>query len=363
MANIDYNAASCLLEDIFQETVTNFPEEAQSVLNRLHNTLDTIFDSNTQSYREVLLGCALVHIMHPNVNIRLPYVKQGPNAFNGRTFDQEVVNQFLVSKQIPCSKGPYLATFRRNVKFDESTREGLRDKTGYDAMLEILGEIEDSQEDNGKAILMCLIQKFIELREKSDIQLVSVVRLSVEQYRYFLDTLLHNQSGGLITMLVTEAIFHTINVQYGCGWDIARQGINAADGATGAAGDVTIFKNGEVVKAIEVTERPIGQTRVITTFNPKIATSDVKDYLFIYTSAPPDDGAYAAAKAYFAQGYDINFIKLGNFAISTFIAGNANSRAIFMNKMLELLRQVDIPAAVKTAWNDSLQATIRANNE
>lgn len=358
MAIIDYTRIRVLLENCFQITTTSFPKEAQEIMVNLRDALDTIFDSNTQSYREVLLGCALIHILYPEINIRLPYVKQGVDAFNGRTLDEQVINPFLMSKQIPCSKGPYLATFRRNVKLDESTRDGLRDKTGYDAMLEVLGAIEHSRDESSKAILMCLLQKFIELREKSDIQLVSVVRLSVEQYRHFLDTLLHNQSGGLIPMLVTEAIFQTINCQYGCGWDIVRQGINTADGATGAAGDVTIFQNEKIVKAIEVTERPISQARVVTTFNTKIATSNVKDYLFIYTSIIPENGAYIAANTYFAQGYDINFVKLSNFVIATFISGNANTREIFMNKMLELLRHNDIPAVVKTAWNDALQSTI-----
>ena len=360
MANIDYVAASNLLNGYFREVTSTFSEEAQSITARLQTAFDTVFESNTQSYREVLLGCALVRITNPEVNIRLPYVKQGADAFNGRTMDEQVINPFLMSKQIPCSKGPYLATFRRNVKLDITTREGLRDKVGYDAMLEILSEIEKANGAEAKAILFCLLQKFIELRERSDIQLVSVVRLSVEQYRHFLDTLLHNQSGGLIPMLITEAIFDTINEQHNCSWEIARQGINAADGATGAAGDVTIIKDGVVVKAIEVTERPIGETRVVTTFNTKITTSDVKDYLFVYTSTTPDDGAYTAASTYFAQGYDINFIKLSNFVISVFIAGSANTRVIFMNKMLGLLRQPDVPAAVKTAWNDALQATIRA---
>lgn len=359
MANIDYVAASNMLDGYFREVTSGFPDYAQVVMARYQEAFDAVFESNTQSYREVLLGCALIRIINPEVNIRLPYVKQGKDSFNGRTLDEQVINPFLMSKQIPCSKGPYLATFRRNVKLDITTREGLRDKAGYDAMLEVLSAIESANNSDAKAILLCLLQKFIELREKSDIQLVSVVRLSVEQYRYFLDTLLHNQSGGLIPMLITEAIFDTINEQYNCGWEIARQGINAADGATGAAGDVTIFKNGDVVKAIEVTERPIGETRVVTTFNTKITTSDVKDYLFVYTSTTPDDGAYTAASTYFAQGYDINFIKLSNFVISVFIAGSAVTRTTFMNKMLNLLRQGDIPASVKTAWNDALQATIR----
>ena len=57
MPNIDYTAASILLNDVFHETVSSFSAEAQEVMDRLHDTLDTIFESNTQSYREVLLGC------------------------------------------------------------------------------------------------------------------------------------------------------------------------------------------------------------------------------------------------------------------------------------------------------------------
>ncbi len=360
MANINYATASNMLNGFFREVTKAFPENAQVLLNRYQSAFDTVFDSNTQSYREVLLGCALVHILEPEVNIRLPYVKQGADAFNGRTLDEQVINPFLMSKQIPCSKGPYLATFRRNVRLDNSTREGLRDKIGYDAMMQIMDAIEHANEVEAKAILFCLLQKFIEVREKADIQLVSVVRLSVEQYRYFLDALLHNQSGGLIPVLITEAIFDTINEQYGCGWEINRQGINTADGATGAAGDVTISNDGKVIKAIEVTERPISETRVVTTFNTKIATSDVRDYLFVYTATTPDDGAYAVANAYFAQGFDINFIKLSNFVISVFIAGSEQTRTLFMNKMLALLQHGDVPAGVKTAWNDALQATIKS---
>ena len=184
--------------------------------------------------------------------------------------------------------------------------------------------------------------------------------MSVEQYQVFLNTLLHNQSGGLLPMLVTIAVFQTINDQYSCGWEINYQGINAADGATGAPGDITIFSNGQIVKAIEVTERPINETRVVTTFNTKIAISDVKDYLFVYTATAPEEGAYSAAKVYFAQGYDINFIKLSNFVLSAFIAGNVETRQRFTNHMLTLLRQDSVPAAVKTAWNDSLQEVIGA---
>lgn len=360
MSNFDYRAARILLASLFRE-ITNPPSPlANDLLKTYSDAFDTVFESKTQSYREVLLGCALMRLINPSINIRLPYIKQGSDSFNGRTLDEQVINPFLISRQIPCSKGPYLATFRRNVKLDASTKSGLRDQIGYEAMLTLLDLIESCHGDESRAVVACLLHKFIDLREKSNIQLVTVARLSVEQSRYFLDTLLHNQSGGLIPMLITEAIYETINEEYCCGWEIEHQGINSADGATGAAGDITIKSGLNIVKAIEVTERPIGAARVVTTFSTKIITSDIKEYLFVYTANAPDDDAYAAAKTYFAQGYDINFVKLNNFVIAIFMAGRAETRNIFMDKMLALLSRGSIPASVKTAWNDSLQATINA---
>lgn len=358
MPVIDYMIARNKLSDCFDETLKGIPPEAQQLLLKYQEAFNIVFESKMQSYREVLLGCALIHYLSPETNIRLPYVKQGVGAFNGRTLDEQVINPFLMSRQIPCSKGPYLATFRRNVKLDISTRSGLRDQTGYDAMLTILDIIEKFHGEEAQIPILCLLQKFVELREQSDIQLVSVSRMSIEQYQKFLSFLLHNQSGGLLPMLVSEAIFTTINLQFNCGWKIQRQGLNAADGATGALGDITIYKDGKFVKAIEVTERPIEDTRVIMTYNTKILTSGVEDYLFVYTAATPSDAAYAVAKTYFAQGYDINFTRLSNLVMSVFIVGNADTRTIFMDKMLELLRKPDVPAIVKTAWNDALQSAI-----
>lgn len=360
MPVLDYAAARDKLDACFAETARGLPPEALRLLQDHEAAFGAVFASKTQSYREVLLGCALAHWLCPEVNIRLPYVKQGPDAFNGRSLDEQVVNPFLMSRQIPCSKGPYLATFRRNVRLDVSARAGLRDQAGYDAMLTVLDVIEGARGGEARWPVLCLLQKFMELRERSVIQLASVTRMSVEQYRVFLGALLHNQSGGLIPMLLTEAVFETLNRQFDCGWRIERQGINAADGATGAPGDITIYKEGRIFKAIEVTERPIEETRVMTTFHTKISTSGVSDYLFVYTAAAPSDGAYEAAKLYFAQGYDINFVKLGNLAVSAFLAGDAGTRAVFMDVMLSLLQKPEVPAAVKTAWNDALQTAIRA---
>jgi len=96
---------------------------------------DIIFASQTQAYRGVLLGCLLVCITDRDKDIHLPYIKMGASAFSGRSLDEKVVNPFLRGKKVPCSRGPYLSVFRRQVRFDESTKQGLKDQKGYDAFL------------------------------------------------------------------------------------------------------------------------------------------------------------------------------------------------------------------------------------
>ena len=97
---------------------------------------DVLFASATQSYREALLGCGLAPLLDRSKNIRHPYASHSTDAFNGRTLDEQVINPFLHDRMIPASKGPYLATFRRSVKFIPETAQGLRDKIGYQSVLD-----------------------------------------------------------------------------------------------------------------------------------------------------------------------------------------------------------------------------------
>lgn len=242
---IDYEQAKALLNSSYEKAAQELPAPVSQYIVDNETALNTIFSSKTQSYREVLLGCAVARYLDMGCNIRHPYVKQGGDAFNGRTLDEKAVNPFLFSKQIPCSKGPYLATFRRNVTFTEDTRDGLRDKEGFDALLALIATLEAvTAASDVETIIIALLKCFIDLREQSIVRLVPIRRLRIDQYRLFLDQLQKQQSGGLIPMLLTDAVFSTINSQMGAGWVIERQEINAADGATGAPGDITIYKDG-----------------------------------------------------------------------------------------------------------------------
>ena len=102
MANIDYDAARELLSSALAIAEANlFQGSAPVVPPHVVSACQIIFESSTQAFREVLLGCAIARIQDQTINIRQPYVKQGRNAFNGRTLDEKVVNPFLHDKRIP----------------------------------------------------------------------------------------------------------------------------------------------------------------------------------------------------------------------------------------------------------------------
>ena len=359
MASMDYTKAAELLAALFSSAEREFHDKAPPAVSvSIQNATNALFSSSTQSYCEVLLGCGVARILDTSIDIRHPYVNQSENAFNGRTLDERVVNPFLQDRLVPCSKGPYLASFRRNVKFVPETGSGLRDKSGYQALLSFIGELEKSSKSEAKLLTRYLLYRFIELRNASSVTLAKISRLSLEQYDALLSELLQVQSGGLIPVLLVVSMLNTIRSCFGLKWEIKFQGINVSDKSSGAGGDITIALAGEVILAIEVTERPIEKSRVVSTFNTKVMLAGIQDYLFVYTSATPSDDARKAARKYFPQGHEINFVQVKDWILNNLATLGAKCRGKFTKELLALLDVREVPASVKISWNDIVRKVV-----
>jgi hypothetical protein len=361
MPVIDYDKAKRLLDELFAEAELAFHDKKlPAIASDLAIAGEKLFASATQSYREVLLGCCLARLLDASINIRHPYVNQGDDAFNGRTLDERVVNPFLQERMIPCSKGPYLASFRRNVKFVPETGRGLRDKAGYTALLAFIAALSRSEAAEARRISLFILYGLCQLRDASRIPLSQISRLSLDQYERLLGELLQIQSGGLVPVLLAVAMLRTIKACFDLKWKIDFQGINVSDKASGAGGDITVTLDGETILAIEVTERPIEKSRVVSTFNTKVVRAGIQDYLFVYSSATPTDEARAAARTYFSQGHEINFVQVTEWITNNLATIGARCRTMFTRELLSLLDQRDVPASVKIAWNDIVRKLIVA---
>ena len=359
---IDYEQARDLLEGSYSEAEMLFLQgSSPSAPANLARASEVVFASRTQAYREVLLGCLIARIQDKNLNIRQPYVRQGPNAFSGRSLDERVVNQFLQDKRIPCSRGPYLSVFRRSVEFISATRDGLRDKEGYDSLLVILGYVEKTSDDSELLkLLTSVIFKFVELRERANVPLSRLHRISLEQFGQLISGLLDTPSGGRFPVLLVAAAFITIKKHMELDWDVSYQGINVADTASGAGGDITIESKGKVLITAEVTERRVDRSRIIATFNTKIAPQGLEDYLFFVKTADTDSSALQQMRQYFAQGHEMNFVNIKEWLMMVLATVGRRGREIFNQTFTAMLEDAEVPTALRVAWNGLVERLITA---
>jgi|ERR1041385_4388524 hypothetical protein len=351
---LDRDLARKTLEQEYDSAENAFRKRTKiKVPKTIADATARLFSSKTQAYREALIGCAIARILDPEIDIRLPYMKQGERAFHGRDLDEKVVNPFLRDHAIPCSTGPYLSSIRRNVSFIPETL-GQKDRQAYEMMLAFINELLSANEKNSRLFLRYLLRAFIQLREASDIKLADIRKLSVEQYEKLINGLLTVASGGWLPMLLAVGTFKTISDCFDLGWRVDWKGINVADRAKGEGGDINVFRNDRLMFSVEVTEREITRSRVVTTFKTKISPAGIDDYIFFFTATLPTPDAREAARQYFAQGHDINLIPVKDWILTILSTIGPRCRRIFTERFMELLGTKGVPAALKVAWNDQL---------
>lgn len=353
MATVDYEKTMGLLDELYAEIDTARLHGAKPPIpSGLEADYDILFSSRTQAYRETLLGCILIKALASDVNVRLPYSKQGKNAYSGRTLDEKVVNPFLRKHKIPCSTGPYLNVFRRSVRFEEQTREGIKHKEGFDAFLRVIDRIERSCERQLIDLLRYHLHRFAELRETSHVEVARLNRISLEQLDSLTFKLLERPSGGRFPLFLVVSVFESLKNVFGLDWRIEFQGINVADKATGAGGDITIRRDGRVVLAAEVTERPVDAARMTSIFDTKIAPHSIEDYLFFIKDRRESVSVIGLAKQYFAQGHEVNFLDIRTWIVTVLSIAGQRGRSEFMQSMTSLLDQGDVPVSLKVVWNE-----------
>lgn len=359
---IDYSEARRKLDLTFEiaeaELLQNRPCPALPVAVAAH--CDCLFRVRTQAFREALLGCVAARMQDLTINVAHPYVGHSPDAYNGRTLDESAINPFLQDQRIPCSRGPFLSVFRRSVKFTPDTREGVRDKLAYDAFMECVAYVGSlNAVSDLEQMLLSLLYRFALLREDANVPLSRLVRFSLDQYQDLVQRLLNKPSGGRFPLLLVVAAFTAIKQHFQLDWAISYQGINVADGASAAGGDITLFDGDNIVLSAEITERVVDRSRVVSTFNTKIVPNRIEDYLFFVLPEPQAD-ARRQGHQYFAQGHEIAFVNLPDWIQMILSTIGKKGRSAFNTEFLNLLDSADVPKSLKVAWNEAVSQVISA---
>jgi SacI restriction endonuclease len=361
--NIDPIVASKILSETFAlaEIDSSDPSAAPSIEKTILDATERLFSSKTQAYRDALPSCVLARILDPEIDISLPATEYGENAFSGRSINERVVRPFFVEHAIPSSKAPFLSAVRGGARFIAGGEPRIqRDKEGFDALVAIVTYLREGDEVRAKDYLRYLLGRFIQLRESANISLKKIAKPNLEQLNRLICGLLEVKSGGRFASFLATAFFQTISDCYSLNWEVEFQGINVADKASGAVGDITIRKDGSILLGVEVTERPVQRARVTTTFDEKISSTGLSDYLFLVT-ATPDADAVSAAISYTAVGHEMNFVQLADWLVNNLATIGPKCRSLFQSKMIDLLSTQNVPVDVKLAWNIQMDIAIGIN--
>lgn len=356
---LDHQEASRTLNQVFDHAEQTALEHREPVrVSSMSVELDILFETRTQSFREALLGVALAKMIDPSINVRLPYADQGEGAFSGRSLDEKVVNPVLQARRIPCSKGPYLAVFRRSVKFDSSVRDGVKDKEVCDAFLRVITWLETAGPQDVARLLSDLAFRFVLLRERTQIAVVRVPRMSLEQCNELARRLLAKPSGGRFPVVLVLAGLKSLKEVLNLDWEIDYQGINVADSASGALGDITVRSQQRVVLVGEVTLRPVTKQRFLATLNDKVIPRAIRDYLFFCGSSGIEPEVEDLARQYFSHGYEVVFVDIHEWLREVLATLGSEGRAKFCSLLADIIGGDDLPAACRMAWNDAVRATL-----
>ncbi len=343
-------------EDFNAKAVIGLPKKIVEVTERL-------FASETQAYREALIGCAVARILDPQIDIRLPATRHGDNSFSGRGLADRVISPFMRKRAVPISAGPYLSSLRGGARFMPGGEPRIqRDQGGFDALVSVIDFLRELDAGAANDYLRFLLRRFVQLRETGKIDLRKIAKPNFEQLGLLIDGLLKVKSGGRIAALLGTAMFITLSECHTLGWTVEFQGINVADKAAGAIGDITIKKGEKIVLGVEVTERPVEPSRVTLIFEQKVSPTGLEDYLFL-TTAKPEDGALTAARGYTAVGHEMNFVSLREWLVHNLATIGPVCRVLFQAKMIELLSAPGSAADLKVAWNECMDAAIHAKGE
>jgi hypothetical protein len=351
-----------ILDEVFGLAEQSFREgETPALAEEPAKAIARLFKSETQAYREALIGCAIAHIVDPKIDVRLPATELGIDAFSGRSLADKVVTPFMRSREVPVSTSPYLSSLRGGARFEPGGEPRIqRDQHGFLALCKAVDYLRGLDETGALHFLHHLLWRFVELRESGTIALRRIAKPNLSQLAVLISGLMELRSGGRIPSFLAIALFQTISECHKLGWEIDFQGINVADKFTGAVGDITVRKDGEVVLGVEITERTVEKDRVALVFKQKVSPGNVRDYLFISTAQPADE-AVNVARNYTAVGHEMNFVQLKDWLLNNLATLGPDCRTLFQNKLADLVGSLETPAELKVAWNDKMDIAIGAS--
>ena len=246
--------------------------------------IEEILTDSNKTYRYILVNAALSKAVNPNIHYR---ALQAGSSLNGAYDARSVAHDALVpwekghGERLGGSLEPFVNNPARHPEVDTSNR--ARSSQKQERLYNLLQRVEENVEDgelDPKNILRQTLQtvsdlesKTVEFKSPSDAP-YDVIALNIQNY-------LKRSGNGERLPAVVAGIMQAYYEHAGEGdWRVDCEHANVSDEFSKAAGDVEIYYNGELHKAIEVKDKPATRSSVQHAIE-KGRMSELGEYLYV----------------------------------------------------------------------------------
>ena len=361
-------------DDITQEPETTAPSGLE-ILRSMWSEVIRSPDEASDPGIDQLIRCSVVSIRYALVTQLLGKVvdrtrdalsiQRGDSAtadesgrWDARSFcSANVVPWVGESGQVlGTSPDPYVNNPLRRPRLDGG-HEPVRARPLWESLVSQLVEVQRQDdplftESKLRSCLVSLAAIYRELTTEFDVP----QRISLESTSRIVADFLSESSGGERPQIVTAALMRTIGNRFGAFDEVARQGINEADAASGSPGDVICYSQGVQVLAVEVKDRTIELHDVDAAIG-KARRSSITEILFA-TVAPPssDESIESRTEHEFALGINVYQISIDALIRASLSIAGEPSRAQFLTLIGEELNDRVTQPGHKLAWQSLLQS-------
>lgn len=219
-------------------------------------SIDVLANSGTVAIRYALLTQLLGKIADPSRDIlTLQLAASIPGAWDARSFSTAVVVPWVTDNQnvLGTSQEPYASKPLRRERL-ERVMPNVRDKQGWEQLVELLDGLQDADHATLVKAFRRVLNALVRRLAGQSFGYAIPQRISLPAMSKMLTEFLDTPSGGLRPLAVTTALLRTIGEALGLFSRVEGQGINEADVAGGAPGDVVCYCSDDPTRICLVVE-------------------------------------------------------------------------------------------------------------
>lgn len=292
---VDEETAKQLLE--MEWNTVQSSEKTQYVEQQIAQKIQDIFNASQLTYKYILFTNILAKAVNPEIHYRsMQAGSELDGAYNARSLGHKVVVEWEKEngERFGGSNEPFLNKPARDPEFalENAARSQSAQKRLYN-LLETLEDQTNADEVDPLNILRQALYEFLQLepqtveyKDPSDVPYRKIAPL-IKQY-------LSTSGGGERLAAVTAGVYRTYYSQAGDGWTIDAEHANTPDEFSKSAGDVELFREGQLIRAIEVKDKPAERSDIQHTI-AKAKEAKLGEYLFVVGSGWQSESEKQAA--------------------------------------------------------------------